>query len=449
MRLWRTAETFVNYHQAQSWYQPSGDKPAGWEDRYNYVIICEEDLAYAIDSSDFVAWKESLDYDVVIVQIANPMIANAGGRDLPENIRNFLREHYGPWGIEYLLLLGDVASVPMRYCYPDPWNHSFHPDDPFEWGGEVPSDYYYADLSRPDYLSWDSDGDGYPGEFQQDHPDFFAEISVGRIPSDDYSEIFYALNKIMEFEQDNGAWKKQSLHAGSILFHRNQDHSGVPLVDGATIACYVQKDIMTDWSISRLCEYDGLAPSPFKPKPIVISESSLISDPINPWTSLTYDYFIDNWRNGQYSVVIWAGHGSAMGAVRSVWFWDDGDNVPETHEITQPWIIHNDTFLEDDYSSIVFAISCLVGYPEANYYGRLGVEMLVEHRIGASIGVLSATRGSAVSAEWPSSPGGAGFYYYEFHRYMINGNGETQSVGDALYTAKHFCHTNYDWDDWY
>lgn len=80
------------------------------------------------------------------------------------------------------IMVGDYATVPMRICYPDPAFHVYNPGDPGLIAPGTPSDYYYADLSYPDALSWDLDGDGYLGEYSQDSPDFLADVAVGRIP---------------------------------------------------------------------------------------------------------------------------------------------------------------------------------------------------------------------------------------------------------------------------
>lgn len=128
---------------------------------YDYVIITTDELYSAIDSSMFLDWKAFIGYKVKIVNTTDDEIATQTGQDLPEKIRNFLREYYQSWGIEYVLIVGNHATIPMRYCYPDPTNHRF---DIFDYtSGEVPTDYYYADLSSSDSDSWDSDGDGYYG----------------------------------------------------------------------------------------------------------------------------------------------------------------------------------------------------------------------------------------------------------------------------------------------
>ncbi len=90
---------------------------------YDYVIITTSSLAAAVTSSDFIAWKTSLGYSVRTVLIADPEIAGQPGGDLAEQIRSFLRAYYTVWGIEYVLMVGNSETVPMRYCYPDPSNH--------------------------------------------------------------------------------------------------------------------------------------------------------------------------------------------------------------------------------------------------------------------------------------------------------------------------------------
>ena len=210
------------------------------------------------------------------------------------------------------MIVGDHETIPMRYCYPDSQNHNF---DIYSWsyGGEVPTDYYYADLSLSDAESWDSDGDGYYGEFKEDQPDFRAEVYVGRIPTSDPSEILYTLDKIVAYEKDTSEWKNNALQAGSMLFYKNEnyqfeiDHN----IDGASCLYAIEEDIMDDWIVSHFSEQEGLSISKYN------------------WDPLTEPDFTKEWRNGKYAVVNWAGHGSSTGVGRTIWDWDDGDGIPE------------------------------------------------------------------------------------------------------------------------
>jgi hypothetical protein len=426
------ARIFDNFKQVKETYFPDGVPGEIDPEVYDYVILTDESLVGSINASDFTRWKEETGNKVLVLLQDDPLIEGQPGHDLAERIRNFLRENYLTWGMEYLLIVGDTETIPMRYCYPDPEDHNFNISDPYSFIGEVPTDYYYADLSLPDDVSWDSDGDGYYGEYGEDNPDFLADIQVGRIPTSEPSRITYALNKLVSFGEDTGPWKNQALQPGTILFFENQDYSGYPFCDGARLMNQIETDgLMDGWTVSHYSEQSGLRTSDWD------------------WPAVSEEAFTSDWRQGQYSVVNWSGHGGPHGVGRTVWQWDDGDGVPESHEFWCPFLISVSSNLEDDYPSIVFAVSCLVGYPEPNLYGNLGIDLLTEPYFGAGAGVLSATRPAAISGEWPTDPGGAESLCYEFNRYMIDGPDGSEMLGNALYDAKFYSHQNYGWDHIY
>jgi hypothetical protein len=148
-------------------------------------------------------------------------------------------------------------------------------------------------------------------------------------------------------------------------------------------------------------------------------------------------------------VVNWAGHGWCNGAARTVWEWDDGDGVPESGngELVSHYFINDvSSNLDDDHPSLVFAISCNVGYPDPNPYGNLGIDLLTRPGWGSSAGIVSASRPAAVSGDWRASPGGTESICYEFNRYLL-AHGER--VGEALYAGKFFANANYGWDHVY
>jgi len=389
---------------------------------YDYVIITTSDLYNAITSSLFLDWKQYIGYDVKIVNITDSVISSQSGQDLQQKIRNFLRAYYMDWGIEYLLIVADHDTIPMRYCYPDPTNHRF---DVFDiTSGEVPTDYYYADLSSSDSESWDLDGDGYFGEYGEDLPDFYPEIYVGRIPTSENSKITYTLDKLVNFEQDTDDWKQNALHAGAFFYFNNEDNTGYPTMDGAKLSYYIEKDIMTGWNVSRYSEQEGLEKS------------------IYDWPALNEAAFISDWSTGKYSIVNWQGHGWVNGVSRKVWASDDGDGIPEAHEIS--WISFCNLYsnLDDDYPSIVTAESCYIGCPEPYSGDNIGVRILTDPSLGASIGVISSARSPYGSFDWPSSPGGSDQIIYDFNRFMIN---DSKKVGEAFYDSKYYCNYNYGW----
>lgn len=430
----QAAGLFMNYPDLKDLYEAPPSPAMDLEAVHDFVIITPLSLLNTVYYSEFVAWKEILGYDIAFVLVDDSKKESREDRDLAGQIREFLRSYYWRWGIRYVLFVGDTATIPMRYCYPNPYWHAHNPGDPYNPGGSVPTDYFYADLSYPEAESWDSDGDGFPGEYTHDHPDFLAEVYVGRIPTSDPSRIAYTLNKLVSFEQDTGSWKNRAIHAGSIVFYANQDNETHPVVDTALVMSHIESDIMDGWHVSCFSEQNGLAPS------------------IYDWPGLTEYRFMNEWRNGHFSVVNWGGHGIAWGVSRTVWQWDDGDGVPESSnpdELTEPRMIGIGSNLDDDYPAIVFAVSCNVGYPEPTSNGNLGIDLLTDPNLGAAAAVVSATRGAAVGVDWLNSPGGSESILYEFNHHMINGPGGPESLGRALYEAKFYCHSNYGWDHEY
>ncbi len=425
----KAASLFVNYGDVKDLYDAGRSAARIPLETYDYVIVTVDSLAATIAASDFIAWKTALGFNVRTVLLTDAEIAGRPGVDLAERIRNFLRSRYAQWGMEYVLIVGDYATVPMRYSYPNPADHTHNPYNYASAGGSVPSDNYYADLSFPDADSWDADGDGYHGEYLQDNPDFLAEVSVGRIPTSDKARIAYVLDKLVRFEDDDGAWKDRALQPGSILFFYNQNRSGVPKIDGSTLLNKIQTDIMSGWAVSRYTEKSGLSPSSF------------------PWPAVSMAAWIGDWQTGQYGVVNWSGHGSPHGVFRTVWDWDDGDGVPETDGsdgMSRLPLIDCWCAPDDDYPSIVFAVSCNVGYPEPNAGGgNLGIDLLTKPGFGAAAGIVSSSRPAYISANFISNPGGAESFCYEFNRFEIS---ESERIGDALYDAKWYCHQNYGWD---
>jgi hypothetical protein len=426
----QAAASLAGYAQVADLYtrQARGASPP--DETYDYVIITAPAIQGAISLSSFQAWKTSQGFHLRTVLTTDSEIASQSGADLAEQIRNFLRSFYASWGIEYVLLVGDYATVPMRVCYPDPENHVYDPSTPGLVAAGMPTDYYYADLSYPDATSWDSDGDGYPGEYTQDHPDFCAEVSVGRIPVNATARIIYTLDKLVAFEQDTGAWKNNVLHGGTILFFEHQNGGAYPLVDGANCLDSLETGLMGGLDVTHLSEQEGLVTSPFA------------------WPAISEESFTGHWRTGQHAIVNWSGHGWSNRAMRSVWAWDDGDGIPEsgTGEIESPRIIDIDSSLDDDHPSIVFAISCNVGFPEPNPYGNLGIDLLTYPGRGASAGIVSAARSAAVSYAWRIDPRGAEQICYDFNRYMIQ---EGTAVGTALYRGKFDAHTLHPWEHVY
>lgn len=394
----RASQLLVNYLQAREWYLPrkAGESP---KETYDYVIITTDALTGAV--SPLVNWRDTTGYSVKVVT-TSWIASNYSGSDLQQKIRNFLIDKYLGWGIEYVLLAGNIDVIPMRRCYPNPLDHN--PNSEYS----PPTDYYYADLTG----NWDSDHDGYYGEYGQDSVDFVPEVSVGRIPFSDAATVTSICQKLVSFEKDTSNWKNNALLLGAMSNYNNEDYSGFPKTDGARLMETMISDMLTGWSYVKMYEKEGL------------DTCTYACD-----FPLTRDNVTSNWSANDYGIVNWWAHGGYDAAWRKWWASDDGNGVPEGSEMYWDTFIENsDLFLLDDsHPSIIFSCSCDNGWPEQD---NLAKELL-KH---GSAGIVAATRISWYNEGWQdeSSGSNASLDYYFFY-YLIH---EGEKVGDALSASR-------------
>ena len=294
------SEIIVNFQSIHPSYTITS--PSNKLNTYDYVIITTSSLASSINF--FKNWKELIGHSVKIVN-SSWVYSNYDGSDTQEKIRNFLIDKYAEWGIEYVLIVGSYSNIPMRYCYPDKNNHNEN--------GKTPTDYYYADLTG----DWDSDGDNFYGERDDDSPDFNAEVWIGRIPVDTLGIVEDICQKTIDFELDNYGWKDKVLLCGPIANFENEDSSDWPETDDATLMEELWYDIYQPNGFSRTTMYekDGLSPSSYSCD-----------------YPLTHSNVLSYWPNG-YGIVNLGGHGSETSVTRKWWDYDDGDGIPESNEI--------------------------------------------------------------------------------------------------------------------
>lgn len=137
------------------------------------------------------------------------------GRDSAEKIRNYIRSAWGNWGVQYVLLGGDVATVPCRYVY-------IKMNEP-EPNCYLPSDLYFACLDG----SWNRDGDKRWGEPTDGEDggdvDLLAEVFVGRAPVDTVAEVGDFVEKTIRYENSGSAKSGEFLLAAEYLGHFSPD----------------------------------------------------------------------------------------------------------------------------------------------------------------------------------------------------------------------------------
>jgi hypothetical protein len=396
------SEIILNYPSIHKYYDTNPlNAPL---DNFDYVIITTQSLEDSL--VNFTNWKEYIGYSVKVMK-KSTISTQYTGIDLEEKIRNFLIDKYDEWGIKYVLIVGSHSIIPMRYCQPDITDPNL----------EIPTDYYYADLTG----NWDEDGDGKYGEMDHDSPDFNAEVWIGRIPVDDPDIVEDICEKTISFEQDDGIWKKKTLSCGPIMNYENIDNSGNPKTDLAVYMEMLWNDIYKNNGFSRTTMYekDFLDPSPY-PCDFGISNKNVTL----------------YWPDG-YGIVNLDGHGSPKTVKRSIWFTDDGDGIPETGEFRNInyFYIFNTTDLNNDKPSIVLSIGCSTSRPDD--LDNIGSSIL----INGGVSYIGASRTTWYKLGWDDVGDG---YIITMEYYIIkNIVANSQTCAEALYKSKLLYSTDY------
>lgn len=397
---------FINYEEAKKWYElKTRSEKNNKHPSYPYFILIPDE-SYINSFWNFGLWKARLvSPDTVVYATMDWVINNFPGRDAAEKVRNALKWLYENHGLIYTLLIGEVWQIPMRECWPDPANHQrrsrYNP---------VPTDYYYADLTG----NWDSDNDGYFGEFGQDRVDFAAEIYVGRINLYDTSIVRRILNKTVAFEQNTGSWKRRALLLGTFVdFWAPTDNA--LMFELIKDTCLVPNQ----WSYIRLYEKGGIWPSQYP------CEDSINRNRVIYW-----------WQNYPFGFVNWGAHGGETLVVRTV-LRAPGDTI------YPKFFIRSDVFnLNDNYPSIVYSNACLTGIPDTTFY-CLGDYL---HYRGA-VAFIGASRVSYYLPGWSQwRQGGNNSLNCYFVWWLVVG---VPWLGAALYDSKlEYFRNNYeDWTD--
>jgi hypothetical protein len=110
------------------------------------------------------------------------------GQDLPEKIRNYIIQAYQAYGIEYVVLGGDIDIIPYRGLYCHVQSSSVYED----W--DIPSDLYYSALDG----TWDNNNNQVWGEIGED--DLLPEVAIGRMPFSNPQEAATMINKSIAYQ---------------------------------------------------------------------------------------------------------------------------------------------------------------------------------------------------------------------------------------------------------
>jgi len=381
----------------------------------NYVIITTSDLEDAV--KEFKTWKEYPGFSVEIVNISW-ISDNYNGKDLQEQIRNFLIDKYEEWDINYVLIVGTRNNIPMRRCDPIIW----------DFGEYLYSDFYYSDITG----NWDLDEDGKYAEYGEDDVDFIPEISVGRIPSDNKYTVAQICENIMQYGSDTGTWKKNVLLLGAISYYQGLESYGwvYDRSDCATIMEECRIDIFDpeDFNYVRMYEAEGLRPSTY-----------------NYEYPLEHSNVLSEWTNN-YAIVNMVGHSNENLAARWIWDHDDGDNIPEVDEGE---LIYKDILTRSNSQSLSMEKPPIVfsgGCSQLHGPNNMGRSFIENNAAVAYIGTTDLGFYNITRVWNDESDGGFASIDYYFFYYLIS---KDQTCGDALsnsklYFSNHFMFNEYN-----
>ena len=215
--------------------QAADSRPAG----PNLLIVVAPEKFHAA-LAEYLAYKQKL-RPTELVSLERTVKTNPGA-DEPERLKRFLYTAWRKRRLGYLLLVGDVDVMPVRYMVldrgtPAAFNYAFYP-----------SDLYYADLARQNgaFEDWNSIKQGFHARYfgevrgetnkrdpiNYDQVDYRPEIAFGRWPVSTEDEVRIVAAKTMAYEQ-------------SI---RNGTHPGMRRADFFNVEGYVDvRDRMSGW----------------------------------------------------------------------------------------------------------------------------------------------------------------------------------------------------------
>ena len=200
-------ELFVNLDRAGEWRGyplHSVSKIPNYElphSSVDYLIITSKDAQPLLSPLLDLKHSQGLNTFVMTTQAINDAYL---GTSLEMKTREFLRDAFSNWHIQYVLIVGGQETLP-------PISHQVKAGPPVEGVTNDIADYYYMtlDMSPDDFRYRD-----YTKPFPMDFPDFV----LGRFPSDNLQELESMIRKTVSYESDNNPaeWVRTNLYVQGI-----------------------------------------------------------------------------------------------------------------------------------------------------------------------------------------------------------------------------------------
>jgi len=221
---------FTNHFNIQIHYKkPSSSSFEN--NNYDFLVITpnnfKESVQPLIDHKKNHGIKTKL---VTTEEIYQDEYFTVDGNDKAEEIKRFLFNAFNQWGIDYVLLVGNVNKIPIRKTWMGTGEYQRTPL----------TDLYYADLcfGNGSFCSWDSNNNGYYGEkwhgTTDDLVDLYADIYIGRLACNNNFEVKTVVNKIIHYENNakDSDWVHNCVMVGGDTHPTHNDYpEGEILID--------------------------------------------------------------------------------------------------------------------------------------------------------------------------------------------------------------------------
>lgn len=171
------------------------------------------------------------------------------GVDPQEKIRRFIRDAVGLWGVDWVLLGGDVDVVPIR-----------NGRTQYFGGEDIPTDLYYQCLDR----SWNENGnsafgEGAPpgtGTLPADNADLLPDVWLARLPCSTPAGTRDIIDKTLLYEKSPpaGDFLTSFLALGEVLQPSNWLYPDTVVFDGATLCEEAIARLRPGFRVTRMYE---------------------------------------------------------------------------------------------------------------------------------------------------------------------------------------------------
>lgn len=173
---------------------------------YDLIIITPKEFSSLLSS--FIKHKNDIGIktrSINVEDIYNQRYFVTYGRDKQEKIKLFIKNAVEKWGIEYVLLVGDIDKIPARY------HHAAYNRSKLKKQESMASisDLYYSDLyyANGSFCDWDPNNNNIFGETNwegvTEEIDYYPDVYLGRLNCKTTKELEVVINKIITYEKDS------------------------------------------------------------------------------------------------------------------------------------------------------------------------------------------------------------------------------------------------------